>query len=94
MIKQTVSTIALLATTTQAIGLRQESKADIEKSDYPTATWAFTKTGDLGLVNCMLDFSCNGNDSGSNGSGDGSNNDEKIAKDRMKAAAADARQEA
>ena len=89
MIRQTVSTIALLAIATQAIDLLEsiEPKADIEKSDYPTATWAFTKTGDLGLVDCMLDHSCNGNGNGS-GSGDGSDNDEKIAKDRMKAATA------
>ena len=64
MIRQTVSTtMALLATTPQAVDLLQsiEPKASGPSINsageivYPTATWAFTKTGNLNLVNTMLD---------------------------------------
>ena len=74
MFRSTILTIALLATATQAINLRQETKADIGTSDSPstnedpTATWAFTKTGNLNLVNTMLD----GTD-GENANNDSSN---------------------
>jgi len=68
MFRSTIQTIALLATATQAISLTQsvatgllEPKASGPSTNaageivYPTATWAFTKTGNLGLVNTMLD---------------------------------------
>ena len=66
MFRSTILTIALLATATQAINLRQETKADIGTSDSPstnedpTATWAFTKTGNLDLVDTLLEHSADG----------------------------------
>ena len=69
MFRSTIQTIALLATATQAISLSQQAAGAIQPKAsgpstnaageivYPTATWAFTKTGNLGLVNTMLDGS-------------------------------------